>query len=140
MACARPLRLDDFCAVYSVSLFDVSLPCIFCKFVCDLQDLAAFHIRNLCLVWRSEQAFACCRKCINLSAKYEYDNYCVCIVNALSIEQLLGLSLKDIFIRCLCCYKLLDIAEKLDCCAGNEFFALVRGTWRGPCRNCIRKR
>lgn len=139
MAEKCPARLDDFCTKYSVSIFSVSLPCIFCRFICDLQDIAAFHIKKLSIVWRGGKPYICCRKCANLSAKFEYEQYCVCIVKAISIECLLQKSLYDITVRCLCCYKLLDTAEKVDCCASDEYFALVRGSWRAPCRDCIRK-
>ena len=134
-----PVRLDDFCNYYCVSLFDLSLPCIFCKFICDLQDLASFHLKRLSIVWRSGKPYICCRKCVKLSALYEAENYCVCVVKASVLEGLLHKSLQSVAIRCLCCYQLLDLCEKLDCCARNENFSLVRGTWRGPCRNCISK-
>lgn len=139
MAGIFPVRLDDLCSYYSVSLFDLSVPCIFCKFICDLQDLASFHLKKLSIVWRGGNPFACCRKCVQLSAKYEFDNYCVCVVNAVNLESLLHKSLKCINIRCVSCYQLLDLTEKLDCCAREDIFALVRGSWRGPCRNCYLK-
>nr|AYA94392.1 MAG: E6 protein [Human papillomavirus] len=139
MADFRPVRLDDFCNFFSVSIFDLYLPCIFCKFICDLQDLAAFHVKKLSIVWRNGKAFVCCRKCVQLSAKYEFDNYSVCVVKACSLEGLLHKSLQSITIRCVSCYQLLDLTEKIDCCARQDDFALVRGSWRGPCRNCHTK-
>lgn len=139
MAGRHPVRLDDFCRVYDLSLFNVSLPCIFCNFICDLQDLASFFMKQLSIVWRNGKPFVCCRKCALLSAKHEFERFCVCLTKAASLENLLQKPLRAIVIRCVYCYQLLDISEKLDCCASDESFALVRGTWRGPCRHCIRK-
>lgn len=63
----------------------------------------------------------------------------MCTVNAVFIESLLQKPLKDIPIRCIHCYKLCDLAEKFDCIVKDQCFALVRGTWRGPCRDCALK-
>lgn len=134
-----PVKLDEFCSYYNISLFDLSLPCIFCGFHSGLQDLASFHVKQLCIIWRSNTPFVCCRKCVTASAIYEYNNYCLCTVNAVFIESLLQKPLKDIPIRCLYCYKLCDLAEKFDCIVRDQSFALVRGTWRGPCRDCVLK-
>lgn len=139
MADSYPVRLDDFCNRYSVSIFNLCLPCIFCKFNCNLQDLASFHLKRLSIVWRAGKPFICCSKCALLSAKYEFENYCTCVVKASLIEDLLHKSLHCITIRCVACYQLLDFSEKLDCCARDQEFCLVRGSWRGPCRNCTAK-
>nr|AYA94113.1 MAG: E6 protein [Human papillomavirus] len=132
-----PVKLDDFCSYFNISIFDLHLPCIFCGFYTDLQDLAAFHLRQLCIIWRSKKPFVCCRKCITASAKYEYDKYCLCTVSAVNLEGLLQKPLKDIAVRCLQCYKLCDLAEKFDCIVRQQEFCLVRGSWRALCRDCF---
>ena len=139
MAAYFPVKLDDYCSYYNINLFDLSLPCIFCGTYCDLQDLASFFMKGLNLVWRNVRAHACCTKCILLSAKHEYEKHCICVVHASSLELLTQRGLKDIPVRCVRCYKLLDTAEKFDCAAADEQFSLVRSSWRGPCRSCIRK-
>lgn len=137
MAETFPVKLDDFCSVFNISVFDLHLPCIFCGFATDLQDVAAFHLRRLCIIWRKKIPYICCRKCTIASAKYEYDHYCLCAVDAVNLEGLLQKPLKEIAIRCIKCYKLCDLAEKVDCIVRQAKFHLVRGSWRATCRDCV---
>ena len=139
MAARFPVKLDDYCSYFDVNLFHLSLPCIFCGTYCNLQDLASFYLKDLNLVWRSYRAHACCIKCTLLSARHEYEKHCICVVHASSLELLAQRSLVDIPIRCTLCYKLLDVAEKVDCVAADVCFSLVRSSWRGPCRSCIHR-
>lgn len=135
----QPRRLDDYCRVFQIDFFNLHLRCVFCNFYVNLQDLASFFLKQLSLIWKDNQCYACCTACVKHSARYEAQLYCRCVVNARNIESLLRIPLKDIVIRCLLCYSLLDYLEKIDnICQGEELY-LVRSTWRGYCRACIRK-
>lgn len=139
MADSFPRSLDEYCKIFKVSFFDLRLLCIFCKFPTSLEDLASFYNKRLSLVWRENKAHACCSKCIRLSAAVEREQYCLCIVNCCILDALVGKPLKDISMRCVHCYALLDYAEKLDACASDRKVFLVRGSWRTECRNCAEK-
>lgn len=138
MADDNPIRLDEYCKRLGVSFFDVTLPCLFCKFTLTVQDLASFYSKDLCLVWRGKNCFACCTPCLKLCAKYEQENYSRCIVSGYCIEGLLNISLCNLLVRCLYCFKKLDYAEKIDCCVGDLPFCLIRHHWRNCCRLCKR--
>lgn len=132
----RSMRLRDYCMQYDISLFDCVLKCIFCKFRLTLTELAEYEEKTLFVTWRDDTPFACCRNCLRLSAKLERERYTTCNTRCGIIESVIGKPLSAVCVRCLCCYKLLDIAEKVDLKAGNKEAFLVRGSWRAPCRNC----
>nr|WCR76015.1 E6 protein [Human papillomavirus 228] len=134
-----PTALDQYCKTSGVSFFDLKLPCIFCKFPVPLQDLAAFYVKNLSLIYRGSDCYACCAKCLRLSALFEFQQHCQCSVSCSVLSDLINKPLKDIIIRCKECYNLLSFVEKLDCVLHEEFFYLVRGHWRGLCRFCMFK-
>lgn len=135
----RPRRLDRYCKEFGISFFDVKLPCLFCKFFLELQELADFHQKTLSLIWKNGQCYAACKRCIRLSALHERENFCRCSVPPDSIESVTGLSLKDLVVRCYFCYRQLDYAEKIDCVASDTDFLLIRHYWRAVCRNCVQK-
>ncbi|CAF05702.1 E6 protein [Human papillomavirus 95] len=139
MANGRPTTLDEYCRRFDISFFDLRLPCIFCFHPVDLAELASFYIKKLSLVFRGSCYYACCSQCLRLSAKFEQENYFQCSVYATGLEDLVGQKIRDICVRCLCCLKLLDIVEKLDLLYSGEVCYLIRGLWRGYCRNCIKK-
>lgn len=139
MADDKPKRLDEYCERFGLSFFDVKLPCLFCNFELDLQELAEFHLKTLSLIWKDNACFAACKRCIRLSARFERENYCRCSVPSDAIENVTGQKLCELTIRCYLCYKRLDQAEKIDCIAANEDFLLIRHHWRGVCRFCARK-
>lgn len=134
-----PIKLDDYCFYFSIPFFDLHLKCVFCNFYLTLQELADFYEKGLSLIWRRNICFACCRKCIQLSAKFEKENYFVCCVTPTTLECMLTKCLKDINIRCMLCLRKLDYAEKIDHLVKDEVFCLIRGYWRGYCRFCMRK-
>lgn len=139
MASELPRRLDDFCERSGQSFFTLQLQCAFCKFGLTLQELAEFHEKCLCLLYRNGIPYGACRGCLRLSAKLEYEMYCRCTVAAVQLSDILGQPLQTIAVRCVECYKLLDLAEKVDLCAGSEKCYLVRSLWRGRCRLCRKK-
>nr|AYA93812.1 MAG: E6 protein [Human papillomavirus] len=134
-----PTALDQYCKIYGVSFFDLELTCIFCKFPVCLQDLASFYMKSLSLIWREGKCYACCCKCVRLSALFEFQQHCQCGVPCTNLPDLVNKQLKDIVIRCRDCYTLLSFVEKLDCVLHEEYFYLVRGHWRGLCRYCLFK-
>lgn len=136
MAGVSPTSLDEYCKLFNVSFFDVKLPCLFCNHELSLQDLSGFVVKFLSLVWRGPKCYACCALCLRLSAKYERDNFTQCAVQGHMLERLLNVPLCNVFVRCLYCFQRLDYAEKVDCCAANLPFTLVRSHWKNCCRHC----
>ena len=139
MADGRPTALDDFCRRFDISFFDLHLTCIFCSHTVDLQDLASFYLKKLSLICRGGCYYACCSECLRLSARFEQENYFQCSIKAVNLEEVAQRKIKEICIRCVCCLRLLDIVEKLDLLYSDQACYLIRGLWRGYCRNCIRK-
>lgn len=83
--------------------------------------------------------YALCYRCTRLSAKFELEKYLRCIAKCEYVDVLTECSLADLCVRCVSCYKLLDLAEKIDIKARSEDLYLVRKYWRGYCRDCYRK-
>ena len=134
-----PTHLDDFCKHFKLSLFDVSLQCIFCGFFLDTQQLASFYRKRLSLVWRNNICFACCIQCTRVSARHEFERYLRRSVSSALIQDVLKKPLNEIIIRWHGCMKLLDLVEKVDTvCRGDNFY-LVRNGWKGLCRECTPK-
>nr|AYA94152.1 MAG: E6 protein [Human papillomavirus] len=131
-----PIHLDDFCRKYGISFFDVRLQCVFCKHWISTLDLAAFYCKCLSLIWKDNVCYACCCSCLKLSALYETQRYYQCTVMSDFIEDIVRKPLSEIIIRCLCCLTKLDLVEKLEHKYTGSAFYLVRGYWRGYCRNC----
>nr|AYA93733.1 MAG: E6 protein [Human papillomavirus] len=139
MANGRPRSLEEYCRRYDISFFHLSVPCIFCFHHINLQELAAFYLKQLSLVWRADQCFACCEACLKLSAKFERENYFQCAARTSVLEGLLKQDLKSIIIRCMYCCRLLDTIEKYDSLYRDDLLCLIRGKWRGTCRLCTIK-
>lgn len=133
-----PVILSDYCSYFDIPFFNLKLKCLFCKFYLSLIDLADFYEKDLRLVWRDKCCFACCPKCLRLSAAYEYNHYFVCSVTGTTLEFMQKKSLKEITIRCLSCLRKLSYTEKIQH-SQQERFCLVRGHWRGWCRFCSKK-
>ena len=134
-----PTRLDQYCKQHRISFFELRIQCIFCRHICSLVDLAAFYHKCLRLVWKDEVCYACCTACLKLSAKFELENYYQCSISSQFFEDIVRKPLQEIVIRCLKCFALLDIMEKLDHLRNCRDVHLVRGHWRADCRNCAPK-
>lgn len=134
-----PTNLEDYCSTFQISFFQLKLKCVFCKCYLTLSDLAAFHEKVLSLVWKSQICYACCRKCLYVSAKYEVEQFFQCACEVEKLTLLLGQPLSEISIRCYFCYCLLDLATKHDLIARKKQACLVRGRWRAPCRDCLKR-
>jgi hypothetical protein len=132
-----PTDLDSYCTYFKISFFDLKLNCIFCKFPLSIVDLASFHNKKLSVIWRDYTPYVCCSKCLRLTALYEKQNFFVCTAKSHLLTGLLGKELSEINIRCLHCYCFLDYIEKLRHLYNDLDFVLIRGTWRGICRNCV---
>ena len=131
-----PLKIEDYCNRYGISFFALQLRCIFCKHWIDTVQLAAFHAKRLTLLWRQNVCYACCAPCLRLSAKYECERYYQCSLKSTFIVDVLHKPLSEIVIRCLHCLCMLDLIEKVEHLITDDPFHLVRGHWRGTCRNC----
>lgn len=139
MASEHPRTLEDYCSHFDCSFFNVHLPCIFCGCILTAQDLASFATKNLSLVSRNSQYFACCINCCRLSARHEFDKYYQCHIRSVNIETFSETRLHALCVRCYNCLKRLDIAEKYDVVCRDGYFHLVRSQWRALCRDCIPK-
>lgn len=139
MAALFPVRLDEYCKTFNIPFLDLRLCCIFCYHYIDIRELADFYQKKLSLIWRNFQCYACCERCIFLSARYERENFFQCTVKPEDLASLVEKPLTDVIIRCYICLDLLDAAEKQDHIARNKRFILVRGHWRGYCRRCMQK-
>lgn len=139
MALLQPTNLDDYCKAHNISFFQLSLPCVFCKYNIDYVGLAQFHFKGLCLTYKDDVCYACCPKCLQLTASYELRHYYRCHVPAEYIEFVCQKPLKELTVRCLKCFKLLDNIEKFDCVTASLPFVLVRHHWRNYCRICVRQ-
>lgn len=139
MAEEHPRRLDELCARTGQSFFELNIKCAFCGFKLTLQELADFHEKLLCLLYRNDCPYAACRGCLRLSAKCEFELFCRCSVNADILPDILQTPLTSVSVRCIYCYRSLDTAEKFDLCTATEKVYLVRNLWRGPCRFCRKK-
>lgn len=139
MAERRPTRLDLYCTETGTSFFDLRLKCIFCKFTVELPELAEFYSKGLSLVWKDNICYACCKRCILLSARFELENYSYYSVLISQLSEAVHIPLKDIILRCQYCYRKLDFIEKIDCKARGERATLVRGHWRACCRHCYKR-
>lgn len=131
-----PTKLDEFCSTYGISFFDVRLRCVFCKHWINPIELADFHCKCLCLIWKEKVCYAACCACLRLCAKCEVERFYQCNVSSEYIEDILNKPLSEIVIRCLQCLTKLDLIEKLEHKYLRQKFHLVRGYWRGECRNC----
>ncbi|AWK28200.1 E6 protein [Human papillomavirus type 220] len=139
MAELFPVRVDDYCRTFNISFFDLRLRCIFCNFYLTVRELAEFYEKQLSLVWRRFECYACCERCIGLSAKYEREKYFQCAIKPTNIVTVCNRPLREIVVRCFYCFMLLDADEKLDHISRDKSFLLVRDHWRGYCRRCMRK-
>lgn len=139
MAALFPVRLDEYCKTFNICFLDLRLRCVFCSHYIDIRELADFYQKQLSLIWRNFQCFACCEQCIFLSARYERDNYFQCTVKPEDLALLVEKPLSEVIIRCYICLDLLDAAEKQDHLARSKRFILIRGHWRGYCRRCMQK-
>lgn len=137
MAAVLPTDLKAYCRVFGLDFFELGLRCIFCNCIVGLVDLAKFYKKCLCLVWRNNVAYAGCTKCLCLSAKFEAEKHFQCSAKVESLPHLLNKPLAEICLRCYYCLGLLDLQEKFDLVARGKPACLVRGYWRGPCRECI---
>ena len=139
MDVSRPLSLEEYCRHFDISIFDLNIPCIFCRFVLNIEHLASFANKTLSLIWRDNRAYACCISCARLSAKFESERYYQCSIRAVDIEAVLGKPLHTLIIRCCECLRLLDIVEKYDCVCRDGYFHVVRSSLKGLCRFCVPK-
>lgn len=135
----QPTDLRTYCALFGIDFFELQLPCIFCKYVLSFVDLAEFHMKCLCLVWRNNVPFGCCTRCLLLSAKCESERHVQCTAKVENLHNLSNKPLSDIKVRCCVCLTLLDLEEKCDLVARSKVAYLVRGNWRAPCRKCINR-
>lgn len=134
-----PSRVDEYCKYFNISFLDLRLRCIFCNHYLGVRELAEFYEKQLSLVWRKFECFACCEQCVCLSAKFERENFFQCAIKPDTIVDLAKQSLQDVTVRCIMCMTLLDVPEKFDHLCRNRSFMLVRSHFKGYCRRCMQR-
>lgn len=133
----HPLCIDEYCNYYQISKETLTLPCIFCKNLVDAFQLSVFQQRQLSLIWRGNTCFAACVRCISSVATLERNKFCQCTVKGEYIEHFTRTPLQNLIVRCLYCMRLLSSEEKIEIIACGGQFMLVRGSWKGTCRQCL---
>lgn len=136
MAERRPTRLDDFCTARGLSFFELELPCVFCKRQVSLTDLAAFHEKNLSVIWRNDRPHAACSKCLYDLATVERERYTESVCNARLYVVVVRKPLDECLLRCYVCLRRLDAVDKNELITQNWFVCRIRGQWRSACRYC----
>ncbi|AYD74598.1 E6 [Macaca mulatta papillomavirus 5] len=134
-----PSTLQYLCNLCNIRLDQLQIPCVFCKLNLSLFDLHHFSVLNLNLLLRDTVFYGCCRKCLHLSAAYEFYKYYQCSADIEYITVLSSETLGRLQIRCETCMKRLTVTEKYDCVSNKDKCHLVRGIWRAPCRLCRKK-
>ena len=132
-----PICLEEYCSYFNVAFDTLTLPCIFCRGTVWATELEVFQRRRLSLVWRGNNCYAACLRCINRTAAYERFKYFQWSVKAEYIEYFSQTPLDSLIVRCLFCMALLTNEEKVDIIASGSTFQLVRGHWKGVCRECF---
>lgn len=138
MAAETPTTVDAYCKTFQIAFENLSFPCLFCKRILTAVQINDFVFKQLSLVWKEKNCFACCSYCLKVTARYELENYFCCYVTGFYIEDLLGTPLWLLVVRCLKCLAKLTYIEKLRCVFAKENFYLVRGHWRSYCRDCLK--
>lgn len=134
-----PVSITAYCSAFGFTFDQVRIPCKFCKSYLTVQDCAAFDLKKFKLLWKDGFCYGCCRSCMRLSAAFESSKFKQCVCSCYFVVDLVEKPLREIPMRCIECLAFLDYSEKLQHLHLNENFSLVRGNWRGYCRNCIRK-
>ncbi|ATQ38261.1 E6 [Gammapapillomavirus 7] len=124
------------CVLYGCTLETLSVPCLFCKCILSLQDIIAFIIKHLKVVFRSGTFYAACGTCLRLSAAYEQKQYCQCSASPDFVKLMCNGDLTKLNMRCIICMKKLDYIEVLDAFETEVEFLLIRSIWRTRCRLC----
>ncbi|ADQ39306.1 E6 [Colobus guereza papillomavirus 2] len=119
-----------------IPLDDLLLPCTFCGRFLSFSEVCEFDDKKLSLIWHNYTVSACCRCCCVATATYEFNEFYEQTVNGREIEQVTGLSILHLDVRCQNCLRFLDNIEKLDICGRNRPFHKVRNWWKGICRHC----
>ena len=133
---SKPQTIADLARVLGIPLEDALVPCNFCKKFLTYLEAVEFDVKQLCLIWKEDLVFGCCRCCCVASATFEFDNYLNDSVVGWAIEDKEKKPLSEIIVRCRHCMKKLDQIEKLDICGRSLLFYKVRRGWKGLCRQC----
>lgn len=132
-----PVCVEEYCNYFGVTFSELNFLCIFCRCPVPPLELLTFQYRQLSLVWREGTCYAACIACIERVAKYERDKFFQCAVNGMYIEFFTKTPLQDLIVRCMFCMRLLTSEEKIDIIGAGATFCLVRGHWKGYCRDCF---
>ena len=128
--------LFDLCDLYGCTLETLCVSCLVCKSNLSYQDLLAFIVKNLKVVYRNFAFHAACTSCLKLTALHEQRLYCQCTASAAYVQYVCNGDIASLNVRCVTCMKQLDCIEKLDCIQKEQTFFLIRSIWRCFCRLC----
>lgn len=124
------------CMLHGCTLETLSIPCLFCKRTLSHQDIIAFIVKCLRVVYRDNSFYAACSDCLRVSAAYELKQYCQCSATSDFVKLMCNGDPAKLNVRCLLCMKRLDCIEKLDAFESEVEFFLIRSIWRAKCRLC----
>ncbi|AST11574.1 E6 protein [Sus scrofa papillomavirus 2] len=113
---------------------DLLIPCTFCGKFMDYHDLTKFE-SQMQLLWKGKCVYGCCNRCARLSSRREVQLFGQG-TKALSEVLKQGIKLTDLVIRCVACLNKLTYVEKLSVLYGENQVTVVRGRYRGICKNC----
>lgn len=133
---ALPQSLGELSELLELTLICIPVTCYYCEKVCTLQDKVLFSFSELSLFWNNNVYYISCQSCLRAAARLEFLMYYQDLQSTREIEALFRKPFRELKIRCLCCYRYLNLTEKQDVVSSNENVALVRGEPRALCVLC----
>ncbi|CBD35694.2 putative E6 protein [Human papillomavirus 125] len=132
----RPKNVFILCRDSGISFDDLRLHCIFCTKQLTTNELSAFVLRELNLLWRGGAPYAACARCLLLQGiarrlkHWEYSYYVE------RVEEETKQSIDTQQIRCYVCHKPLVKEEKDRHRNTKRRLHRIAGHWRGCCQYC----
>ncbi|AHL46424.1 E6 protein [Rupicapra rupicapra papillomavirus 1] len=112
------------------------LPCIFCGDFLTAADVIHFDTAPLTLLWRFGFPYACCIRCCNYAGMLEAYRYFQGLIPAAWVEQITGLSLLQLDVRCVTCLRRCSLGDKLSVLWRSSDFFVVRNRLKTVCQIC----
>ncbi|ASH99052.1 E6 [Ailuropoda melanoleuca papillomavirus 1] len=131
-----PKSVSGLLLLLDLEVADLQLSCIFCKCSLTARDLSTFDRKELHLVWRKGYPFGACGPCLLGAAQVDIWRHFDCSVYGTSVQDICGIALNDLYVRCYGCYKPLTNSEKDLMVEEKKRLHCVRGYWRGLCLMC----
>lgn len=136
MALPRPESLQELADEQQVHLVDLHVQCGFCDRLLTFLEKILFESQDLGVIWRGQTPRGVCQACLFICARNEYYTFFEGDIPAETVEEVGGLPLGDLRVRCWKCYTPLTNSEKLEHIVIEEPFKRVAGKIRGQCMVC----